>query len=52
MNGDKFQIIDIKFLLIVSVSDEADVVEVHTLVEDPELDCYRLALVLIRTMME
>ena len=52
MNGDTFKIIPLKFLLIVSVAEAADAVEVHALVEDPALECYRSALVLIITMME
>ena len=52
MNGDTFQIIYIKFLLIVSVAEAVDVVEVHALAEDPALECYRFALVLLRTLME
>ena len=52
MNGNTFQIIALKFLLIVSVADAAGVLEVHALAEDPALDCYRSALVLIRALME
>ena len=51
MNGEIFQIIFLKFLLIVSVAEEADVVEVHALEEDPALDCYRSALVFLGTLM-
>ena len=40
MNGDTFQIIALKFLLIVSVAEAADMVKVHALTEDLELDCY------------
>ena len=52
MNGDTFQIIALRFLLIVSVAEAVDVVEVHALPEDPALDCYRSAFVLLRTLME
>ena len=50
-NGDIFKVIDIKFLLIASVAEAEDVVEVHTLAEDPALDCYRYVLVLLVTPM-
>ena len=43
MNGDIFQIIDPKLLLIVSVVESLDVVEVHILAEDLALDCFRSA---------
>ena len=52
MNGDTLQIIELKLLLIVSVAEAVDVVEVHKLVEDPALDCYISTLVLFRTLME
>ena len=52
MNGDTFQIISLKLLLILSVSEAADVVEVHALAEDLALDCYRSVLVLLRKIME
>ena len=52
MNGDTLQIIALKFLLIMSVAEASDVVEVHALEEDTELDCYISALFLIRTLME
>ena len=50
MNGDTFQIISLKFLLIVSMVEAADVVEVHELAEYQVLYCYISALVLIRTL--
>ena len=52
MNGNKFQTIDLKYLLIVSMLEAVDVVEVHALVEDPALDCYRTALFLLRNLTE
>ena len=52
MNGDIFQIISHKFLLIVSVLEGEDVVEVHVLVNDPALYCYILQLVLFSMLME
>ena len=51
MNGDTFQIITLKFLLSVSVAEATDVVEVHALAEDMELECYRPASVFLRTLM-
>ena len=51
-NGDIFKVIDIKFLLIASVTEAEDVVEVHTVAEDMELDCYSPTLVFIITLME
>ena len=52
VNGDTFQIITLKLLLIVSVAEAADVVEVHALAEDLALDCYRHALVFLIALME
>ena len=52
MNGDTFQIIALRFLLIVSMAEAADVVEVRAMAEDPALDCYRSAFVLLITTME
>ena len=52
MNGDTFQIISLKLLLILSVSEAADVVELHALAEDLALDCYRSVFVLLRKIME
>ena len=37
INGDTFQILSLKLLLIVSVAEAADVVEVHALEEGPAL---------------
>ena len=45
INGDTFQMIPLKLLLIVSVEEAADVVEVNALAEDTALDCYRSLLV-------
>ena len=52
INGDTFQMISLKLLLIVSVEEAADVVEVNALAEDTALDCYRSLLVLLRILME
>ena len=52
MNKDTFQILSLRILLIVSVSEAEDVVEVHTVAEDLELDCYMPTLVFIITLME
>ena len=52
MNWDKFKIIPLRLLLILSVTDAVDVVEVHALAEDMALDCYRPALVFLRTLMK
>ena len=52
MNGDKSQIITLKFFLIVSVVVAEDVVEVHVLVEYLALDYYISALVLLITLLE
>ena len=52
MNGDIFKIISLKFLLIVSVAETIEVVEVHTLAGDPALEYYRSTLVFIITLME
>ena len=52
INGDTFQIIALKFLLIVSTKEAADVVEVNSRAEDPELECYIFALVFLITMVE
>ena len=44
MNGDIFKKIAFKLILIVSVAEAAeavDVVEVNVLAEDSSLDCYR-----------
>ena len=51
MNGYIFQIISLKFLLIISVAEAADLVEVHVLEKDPTLECYRFSLVFLRTLM-
>ena len=45
MNGDTFQIISLKLPPIMSVAEVADVVEVHTIAEDLDLECYRSTLV-------
>ena len=50
MNGYIFQLIAPKFLLIMSVSETEDVVEVHALAEDLALDCYKSALVFFITL--
>ena len=52
MNEDTFQILSLRLLLIVSVAEAEDVVEVHTVAEDMELDCYSPTLVFIITLME
>ena len=52
MNEYKYKIFPLKFLLIVSVAEAANVVEVHTLAEDMELEYYRSALIFLRTLME
>ena len=52
MNGDTFQIISLKFLLIMSMTEAADEVEVHAMAEDPSLDCYISAIGLLITLME
>ena len=52
MNGDTFKIIDLKFLLIVSVAEAAEVVEVHALAEYPAQDYYKPALIFIITLVE
>ena len=52
MNGDTLQIISLRFLLIMSVAEASDVVEVYALAEDVALDCYIPACVLIRIPME
>ena len=52
MNGDTFKIISLKSPLIVSMAEVADMVEGHTLAEDPALECYRSALIFIKTLME
>ena len=44
--------IPLKSLLIVSVAEAADVVEVHVLAEDPVLEYYITVLVLLRTLMK
>ena len=51
MNGDIFKIISLKFVLIVSMAEAADMVEVHVPAEDTEMECYRPTLVLLRTLM-
>ena len=52
MNGEIFQIISLKLFLIVSLTETADMEEVHTLAEYVALDCYISALVLLITLME
>ena len=52
MNEDTFQILSLRLLLIVSVAEAEDVVEVHILAEDPILKCYISALVILITVME
>ena len=52
MNGDTFQIIYLRLLLIMSVAEAADVVEVHALAEDTALEYYISALVFLITLME
>ena len=52
MNGERFQNISLKFLLIVSMAEDPDVVELHALAEDLALDCYRSVLLFLRTLME
>ena len=48
MNGETFQIVSLGFLLIVSVVETADMVEVHTLEEDLVMYCYRSVLVFLK----
>ena len=50
MNGNKFQDISLKLVMIVYVAEAADMAEVHKLEEDPALECYRSTLVLLRTL--
>ena len=52
MGGNIFQIIPLKLILIVSVAEAEDVVEVHILAEYPILKCYISALVILITVME
>ena len=51
MNGNILQMISLRFLLIVSVAESDDVLEVHVLAEAPELDCYISVLVFLSTLM-
>ena len=44
--------ISLKLLMIVSVAETVDVVEVHTQTEYQALDCYIYALVLLKTLMK
>ena len=52
MYGDTFQIIPLKFLLIVFVAEAEDGVDMHELAEDMALECYIHVLALIITLME
>ena len=52
MNGDISQIIALKFLMIVYVTEAVEVVEVHTLAEYPTLDCYISVFFLLSMLME
>ena len=52
INRDILPIILFIFLLIMSVADATDVVQVHTLAKDPALERYRSALGFLITLME
>ena len=52
INGEIFHRIPFKLLLVVSVPEAEEVVEVNALAEDPELECYRPTLSFFSTLME
>ena len=51
VNGDIFEIIALKFFLIVSVAEAVDVAGVHVPAEDMTLYCYISALDFLRTLL-